>query len=450
MSAPHAVAGRGAPPSVSPAAESLVATFAPRRDDPPWLAEARLRALARFRTVGLPTTALEDWRSTSLAALAGLRLEAPRADEGQAAEALLARAGAWNGPQLVFVNGRWRSDLSRVAGLPAGTVLASLAEVLREQPDLCHPHLGRLARADRHPLAAASEALFEDGFFLQLPVGAAVAPPIRILHLGATPGRLGATFPRSLLVAGEGSLVTLVEHHVGAGGAGLVAPVAEVVLAEGARVEHYRLQEEGLETFHLGALHVEQGARSTFTSHALALGALVSRAEVHARLVGEGAELALSGLGMADGHRVTDAFALVEHAVPRCTSSETFKSILGGSARAVFTGRVRVLQDAQKTQAYQSSSNLLLSEDATVSTRPQLEIFADDVKCGHGGTVGQLDETSMFYLRSRGLSEAAARSLLIYAFAAEMVERVRPEPLRSRARDLVTAQLPEGRLLEAA
>jgi Fe-S cluster assembly protein SufD len=436
--------------SVTPAAESLVAAFVPRPDDPPWLAEGRLRALARFRAAGLPTTALEDWRYTSLTALAALRLEPPHPDEGDAAAALLARAGEWNGPQLVFVNGRYRSDLSRAAGLPAGTVLASLADVLREAPDLVHPHLGRLARSDRHPLAAASEALFQDGLFLHLPVGAAVAPPIRILHLGAAPGRQVATFPRSLIVAGEGALVTLVEHHVGAAGAGLVAPVAEVVLAEGARVDHYRLQEEGLDTFHLGALHVEQGARSSFSSHALSLGARVSRAEVHARLVGEGAELSLSGLGMADGHRVTDAFALVEHAVPRCSSSETFKSVLGGSARSVFTGRVRVLAGAQKTQAYQSSSNLLLSEDATVDTRPQLEIFADDVKCGHGGTVGQLDETSMFYLRSRGLAEPAARSLLIYAFAAEMVERVRPEPLRSRARALVAAQLPDGHLLAEA
>jgi len=440
-----------AQPSVTPAAESLVAAFAARPDDPPWLAEARLRALARFRTVGLPTTALEDWRYTSLAALSPLRLESPHADEGDAASALLALAGEWNGPQLVFVNGRWRSDLSRPGGLPPGAVLGSLAETLRQAPDLVKPHLGRLARADRHALAAASEALFEDGLFLHLPVGAAVAPPIRILHLGATPGRAGATFPRSLIVAGEGSLVTLVEHHFGAGGAGLVAPVAEVVLAEGARVEHYRFQEEGLETFHLGALYVEQGARSTFTSHALELGARVARSEVHVRLAGEWAELALSGLGMADGARVTDAFALVEHAVPHCTSKETFKSVLSGTARAVFTGRVRVLPGAQKTQAYQSSSNLLLSDDATVDTRPQLEIFADDVKCGHGGTVGQLDETSMFYLRSRGLSETAARSLLIYAFAAEMVERVRPEPLRTRARDLVSARLPDGKLLlEAA
>ncbi len=444
---------RAAEPALSPAVESLAAAFLPRPDEPAWLAEARGHAVARFRAAGLPTTRLEDWRSTSLAGLAALRLARPRADRPEAAEALLPRAGAWNGPQLVFVNGRYRADLSDAGGLPAGTALLSLSEALREVPDLVRPHLGRLARPEAHPLSAASAAFFDDGLFLHLPAGAAVAPPIRLVHLTASgdPAQPVASFPRSLVVAGDGALVTIVEHFLGGDGAQLVAPVSELVLAEGARVEHYRFQEEGAGTFHLSGLHVEQAAGSRLHSHALELGARLARAEVHARLAGEGGELALSGLGMADGTRLTDAFALVEHAAPRCTSSETFKNVLSGHARAVFCGRVRVLPGAQKTQAHQSSSNLLLSDDATVDTNPQLEIFADDVKCGHGGTVGQLDETSLFYLRSRGLSEAAARSLLIYAFAAEMVDRVRPEPLRERALSLLAARLPEGiRLLEAA
>jgi Fe-S cluster assembly protein SufD len=216
-------------------------------------------------------------------------------------------------------------------------------------------------------------------------------------------------------------------------------------------VNHYRFQEEGLETFELASLHVEQAAESRFTSHGLALGGQVARAELHARLVGERAELSASGLGMAGGSRTTDAFVQVEHVAPRCTSTQAFKTVLDGRARGVFTGRVRVAPGAQKTSAQQSSANLLLSEDATVDTRPQLEILADDVKCSHGGTVGQLDPTSLFYLRSRGLSEPAARSLLIYAFAAEMVELLRPAPLRAHARQLVAARLPDGaRLVEAA
>jgi Fe-S cluster assembly protein SufD len=448
------VTGRAAlAPVLSPAVESLAAAFLPRPDDPPWLAEARGHAVARLRAAGLPTSRMEGWRATSLAGLAALRLARPRADEAAAAEALLPRAGDWNGPQLVFVNGRYRADLSRAEHLPAGTALLSLAEALREVPDLVRPHLGRLARPEGHPLVAASTALFDDGLFLHLPAGAAVAPPIRIVHLtaGAAPGQAVASFPRSLVVAGDGALVTLVEHYLGGGEAQLVAPVTELVLAEGARVEHYRFQEEGLATFHLAGLYVEQGAGSRLHSHALELGGRLVRAETHARLAGEGGELSLSGLAMADGARVTDAQAVVEHAAPRCTSTETFKNVLSDHAKAVFCGRVRVLPGAQKTQAHQSSSSLLLSEDATVDTRPELEIFADDVKCGHGGTVGQLDETSLFYLRSRGLPEAAARSLLIYAFAAEMVDRVRPEPLRERALAMLAARLPAGvDLLEAA
>jgi Fe-S cluster assembly protein SufD len=436
---------------LTPAVESLVAAFAPDPDQPRWLAEARLAALGQFRSLGLPTTRHEDWRYTSLAQLAALRLELARPEEGDEAAALLPRAGEWNGPQLVFANGRYRSDLSRAHGLPPGAVLMSLGEALQEVPDLVRPHLGRLAHGQQQALVAANAALFGDGVLLHLPVGGAVAPPIRIVHLTAAPGRVVATFPRLLIVAAEGSLVTVVEHSISAdGGSALVAPVAEVVLGAGAQVNHYRFQEEGPGTFELASLHVEQGAESRFTSHGLALGGRVARAELHARLAGEGAELSASGLGMADGQRVTDAFAVIEHLVPRCSSTQKFKTVLGDSARGVFTGRVKVHPDAQKTKAYQSSSNLLLSEDATVDTRPQLEILADDVKCGHGGTVGQLDATSLFYLRSRGLTEPAARSLLIYAFAAEMVELLRPAPLRARARALVAARLPDGERIEVA
>jgi Fe-S cluster assembly protein SufD len=438
--------------SVSPAAESLAATFAIGPDDPVWLGDLREEALGGLRSLGLPTTRHEDWRYTSLTSLASLRLDRARPDQGDEAGALLERAGTWNGPQLVFANGRYRSDLSQVQGLPPGAVLISLGEALREVPDLVHPHLGRLARGAGHSMVAANTALFEDGVLLHLPIGGAVAPPIRIVHLTSLPGRVVATFPRLLLVAGEGSLVTVVEHSISAEGVrALVVPVSEIVLAPGAEVNHYRFQEEGLETFELASLHVEQAAESRFTSHALALGGQVARAELHARLLGEKAELTASGLGMASASRITDAFVNVEHVAPHCTSTQTFKTVLDGRARGVFTGRVRVAPGAQKTEAQQSSSNLLLSDDATVDTRPQLEILADDVKCSHGGTVGQLDPSSLFYLRSRGLSEPAARSLLIYAFAAGMVELVRPEPLRARARLLVAARLPAGaRLVEAA
>jgi Fe-S cluster assembly protein SufD len=442
-----------ATPIVTPASESLAATFAPAAGEPAWLVEARRAALGAFRTAGLPTTRLEDWRHTSLAPLAALTLTRARPEaEGPDLKALLARAGKLEGPRLVFVNGRYRPDLTRLAGLPAGATLLSLADAIREAPGHVRPHLFRLARPEAGALTAASAALFEDGAFLHLPAGAAVAPPIRILHVGGAPGGPVAAFPRLLVVAEEGALCTVLEHYLGVDEAAyLAAPVAELVLGEGARVDHYRFQEDGPLAFHLASVHVEQAAGSRFLSHALSLGGRISRSEVHARLGGEGGECRLSGLSLADGQRLSDHLSVVEHAAPGCTTEETFKAILDGQARGVFCGRIRVLPGAQKTQATQSSSNLLLSDDAIVDTRPQLEIFADDVKCGHGGTVGRLDEASLFYLRSRGLDEPSARSLLIYAFAAELVEAVRPSPLRDRARALVAARLPGGlRLLEAA
>ena len=440
-------------PTVTPASESLAAAFAAPADEPGWLVEARRSALGAFRAAGLPTPRLEDWRHTSLAPLSTLTLARARPDaEGPDLKALLTRAGRLEGPRLVFVNGRYRPDLTRLTGLPAGATLLSLADALRQAPGLVRPHLFRLARPEAGALVAASTALFEDGALLHLPAGAAVAPPIRIIHVGGAPGGPVAAFPRLLVLAEAGSLCTVLEHYLGMDEAAyLVAPVAELVLGEGARVDHYRFQEEGAAAFHLASVHVEQAAGSRFLSHALALGARLSRNEIHARMEGEGGECRLSGLSLAGGQQLADHVSVVEHAAPGCTTEETFKAILDGQARGVFTGRIRVLAGAQRTKAYQSSSNLLLSEDATADTAPQLEIFADDVKCGHGGTVGRLDETSLFYLRSRGLDEAAARSLLIYAFAAELVEAVRPAPLRDRARALVAGRLPGGlRLLEAA
>jgi Fe-S cluster assembly protein SufD len=227
--------------------------------------------------------------------------------------------------------------------------------------------------------------------------------------------------------------------------------VTELVLGAGAIVEHVRLQLEGDAAHHVSVVHAEQGAGASLAAHAFTLGGRLSRAEIRVRLAGEGASIAANGLYMAAGDQVVDNFSWVEHAVPRCTTSESYKGILDGRSRGVFSGRIRVLPGAQKTVARQMNSNLLLSDDAVVDAKPQLEIFADDVKCGHGGTVGQLDEAALFYLRSRGLGEVEARSLLVWAFASEMVGLVAAPALRARAKNLVAARLPSSaRLLEAA
>jgi Fe-S cluster assembly protein SufD len=428
---------------------SLLASFAPAPREPGWLAEARRAALGRFQALGLPTARHEDWRFTSLAALSAVSFgRAPAGDRAFAA-GLLEAGTAPEGPRLVFVNGRLDPTLSTRGALPAAAILTSLAEAIREVPDQVKPHLGRLARAEDHAFVAANTALFEDGGFVLLPRGADVDRPIALVFVtdAAAPA---AIHPRVLVVAEEGAKGTVEEVFVGRG-ASLTNAVTEIVVAAGARVEHVRIQAEDEAAFHVGGVHAEQGAEAVLSAHAFTLGARLSRSEIRARLAGEGAEISANGLYMADGARVADHFSWVEHLVPRCTTTETFKGILDGTARGVFSGRVRVMPGAQKTVAHQSSSSLLLSDDAIADTKPQLEIFADDVKCGHGGTVGQLDEAALFYLRSRGVPEADAKSLLIWAFASEMVGLVAAPALRARAKNLVAARLPAGaRILEAA
>jgi Fe-S cluster assembly protein SufD len=429
---------------------SLAASFAPAAREPAFLAEARRAALSRFEALGLPTARHEDWRFTSLAALGGVSFARAPAGDRAFAAALLDRGSAPEGPRLVFVNGRLDPVLSTRGALPAGAILSSLADALRDAPEAVRPHLGRLARPDDHAFVAANAALFEDGGFVLLPPGAAVDAPIALVFV--TDAALGpvATHPRVLVVAGAGARGTIEEVFVGRG-ASLTNAVTELVLADGATVEHVRFQAEAAEAFHVASVHAEQGAGASLAAHAFSLGARLSRSEIRARLSGEGGKISANGLYMADGARVADQLSWVEHAVPRCTTTETFKGILDGAARGVFSGRVRVLPGAQKTVAYQRSSSLLLSDDAVADTKPQLEIFADDVKCGHGGTVGQLDEAALFYLRSRGVPEAEAKSLLVWAFASEMVGLVSAPALRARAKNLVAARLPAGaRLLEAA
>jgi Fe-S cluster assembly protein SufD len=440
--------------ATSVAQRSLSAAFAPAGGEPAWLAEARRAALARLDAAGLPTARHEDWRFTSLVGLGAVafaRADAAAADDSAAA-ALLERAPVPEGPRLVFVNGTFRPSLSRPGPLPRrGVVLSTLAEAIAQAPEKVRPHLGRLADAGKHAFVAANTALFGDGAFLWLPRAVEVDVPISIVHLALPSGPTQA-HPRTLVVAEEGARATLEELFLGPGTeAYLTNAVTELVLGEGAQLEHVRLQEEGAKAFHVGVVAAEQAAGASLAAHAFSLGAQLARSEVWSRLVGEGARCAANGLSMADGTRLADAFTWVEHAAPRCTTTETYKGILDGHARGVFSGRIRVEPGAQKTVAHQLTSSLLLSEDAVVDAKPQLEIFADDVKCGHGGTVGQLDEAALFYLRSRGVPEADAQSLLIWAFAAEMVGLVGAPALRARAKNLVAARLPAGgHVLEAA
>jgi Fe-S cluster assembly protein SufD len=405
------------------------ARLAERRDA---LRPLREGAFERFSELGLPTTAQEEWKYTSLASLAQAQFE-------PAKEARVERPRDEGSIQLVFVDGRYRPELSSPAENSSAMFIGSLAAALAERPELALRELARHADWRRDALTALNTAFIEDGAFIHLPEGAVLRSPIHLLFLSTS----GIAHPRNLIVAGARSQATVIETYAGtAEGVYFTNAVSEVALGEGAQLEHYKLQEESARAFHVALMHVDHGPDSRFTSHSVALGSALARNEVRALFASEGSECTLNGLYMAADKQHLDNRTLIDHRSPRCTSRELYKGVLDGHSRGVFSGRVLVQKDAQKTDARQVNKNLLLSQGALVDTKPQLEIFADDVKCAHGAAVGQLDEDALFYLRSRGLGREAARSLMTWAFASEMVNLIPLEPFRARVRELVSSRLP--------
>jgi Fe-S cluster assembly protein SufD len=409
-----------------------------RSREPDFLSGFRAWGQATFERLRLPTLRLEDWRYTSLAALA----ERAYAPAGSPSEAIPELPPA---PRLVFANGRIDAGRTDLAGLPEKVRLSPLSVALRERPALLERHL--LAKESRldHPFVALNAGLFEDGALVELGEGVTCERPLHLVFHSSSTTPM-ATHPRNLVLASRGARATVVEHYRGAGPY-LVNAVTEVVLEEAASLEHDRLQEDGPQAFHLGVLAVKQGPKSSLRSESFALGAKLARVELRARLAGEGAVCDLSGLYVASGSQLLDHQVEVDHVSPRCTSREVFKGILDGSSRGVFAGRIKVREGAIRTDADQVNSNLLLSEEATIDTKPQLEILTDDVKCSHGGTVGQLREDQLFYLRTRGIPAALARAMLTWAFASEMVERLGPDDLKARIGRTVRSMLRDGALL---
>lgn len=412
----------------------------------PWLRRAREEALARFADAGFPTTRQEDWKYTSLAAF-------EKQTFVQAAEsfATLAQVTPWllGGPasggdslrahRLVFVNGRHAPALSRILALPSRALVKSLGEVLAQSPELAEPWL--TSDATPGPFPDLNAAFLSDGAFVHLGEGVAIEEPIHLLYLSTQAGL--AVHPRNVIVAEAGAQATVVEQYVGiAEGAGFTNAVTRIVAGRGARIEHCKLQQENPQAFHVAAIRSTQSTGSGFISHSLSLGAALARNEISTRFDGEHCETTLNGLYVVDGRRHVDHHTRVDHAQPHGTSREFYRGILDGNARGVFSGRIVVHKDAQRTDASQANHNLLLSREAEVDTRPQLEIYADDVKCSHGATVGQLDENMLFYLRSRGVEESLARNLLTYAFAKEVLERIRLDALRVRVEEMLIARMP--------
>jgi Fe-S cluster assembly protein SufD len=407
---------------------------------PRWLQELRDRGAARFATLGFPTTREEEWRFTSVAAIAStdFRLAAP----GRLSAAELSGSVYIDtAHRVVIVDGHFSPDLSRTGNLPAGTRFGSLATAIVEDGDTVARYLGQLAEFGSRAFSALNTAFMNDGAFVQIPDGAVLDGPLQIVFV-STGDSAAMSHPRLLLIAGERSQSRVIETYVGTGDrAYFTNAVTEVVLGENAIVDHYKVQEESTQAFHVASMHIHAARSATFSSHSFTLGAKLTRNDVFAVLDGEGAECTLNGLYLADGERLVDNHTTIDHAKAHCPSHEIYKGILGGKARAVFNGKIIVRPDAQKTDAKQTNRALLLTDDAVINTKPQLEIFADDVKCTHGAAIGQLDEDALFYLQARGLTYFEARDLLIHAFAGEIMDRVQIEPLKQALESELYAQL---------
>ena len=424
--------------------------------EPAAVGEVRRRAMERFAQLGFPSIRQEEWRFTNVAPIARREFHRPAAgaaeDAGRLVEPWLFESAR---ARLVFVDGRLRPELSDASALPAGTVLGGLGDALREHGEVVEEHLARHASFDEQPFVALNTAYMADGAFLHLPKGALMEEPIHLLYLstGATDGegRPAVTFPRNLVVLGEASQATVVETFAGPEGAEyFTCPVTEVVCGDGSVLDHYKMQQESTAAYHVASFQLYQGRSSSYALHSISLGGALVRNDVDTLLDGEGSDSVLNGLYMVRGSQFVDHHMRVDHAKPHCHSFELFKGILEERSRAVFNGLIHVHPGAQKTDAKQSNQNLLLSDRALVNSNPQLLIFADDVKCTHGSTVGQLDDDAVFYLRSRGIGWEAARSLLVYAFASDIVGRIKVPELRRDLEEYLFTRLPKGEVVRQA
>jgi Fe-S cluster assembly protein SufD len=394
--------------------------------DATWLKGWRHAGAEAFRASGFPTIKNEAWRFTPLHALidGDFSVDAPPAPFDQARlKGVTFGREAEN--RLVFVNGRLRSELSRLRHLSPGIELLSLAEALTSRPELVEAFLGKAPGLAVHPFAALNAAFAADGYVLHLSPGTRSEAPIEILWIGSGADKPPVYHPRNLIVAGKGAHATVIEHHVGLCiGSYFSDSITEIALGEGALLRHCKVQDESREAFHIAATGARLAAGAQYDSFVFSVGARLSRNEIHVALDGKRAHCRLNGAYLGRGEQIVDHTTVIDHITPETSSKELYKGVLDGRARGVFQGRITVRPGAQKTDGQQMNRALLLSDKAEINSKPELEISADDVKCSHGATAGELDDVSLFYLRSRGIPEAEARRLLVEAFLNEVIDAV--------------------------
>jgi Fe-S cluster assembly protein SufD len=396
----------------------------------------RREALARFESLGFPTTKDEEWKFTDVAPIARAQFS-PAA--GIAAPPDAASLAPWlfddAVARLVFVNGRFVRELSIVDGLPKGVTAGDLASAIGSKSDTISKYLAKEAGFESNAFTALNTAFARDGAYCVVDPLTVCEKPIHCLYLAMdTPGGAPVIQPRNLVVVGAGAQVTIVEQYVGLGSApDFTNTVTEMVVGENAVARHVTVQIQGASSFHVGRLQLRQQKNSSLLAGSVSVGGSLVRNDVAAILEGEGAECTLDGLSLAAGTQHVDNHTLIDHALPHCNSFELYKGIFDGRARGVFNGKILVRQDAQKTDARQTNKNLILSDTAAIDTKPQLEIYANDVRCTHGATIGQLDEEALFYLRARGIGRREAREILITAFAGDVIDRIAPASVNEAA-----------------
>jgi Fe-S cluster assembly protein SufD len=418
--------------------------------DPAWLANLREKAGAAFESLDFPTTRDEEWKYTNVAQI----LKIPYRESlshGDGASNTTNRLTARDidpftfaesrESQLVFVNGAFSRELSNLAAASNGCVAGNLAEISSEYANVAREHLAAYADYRDASFTALNTASLGDGAFIYIPDGKAIEAPIHLLFVSTTEEPV-VSHPRVLIVAGAGAIATIIESYVSLGeGVYFTNAVAEVVAKENAVVTHYRSQEESERAFHIATTQVYQERASNYASYAISLGARVARHDLNVALTDENIETTIDGLYVVTGRQHTDSHTSIDHQKPHSVSHQLYKGILDGSSRAVFNGKVFVREGALLTDARQLNKNLLLSADAHVDTKPQLEIFADDVKCAHGATVGQLEDEELFYLAARGITPERARALLTYGFAEDVISRIKLKSAREHLEQVVLDKL---------
>lgn len=423
-----------------PTVRTLFKSLAADTTAPAWLASLRKAAMDRFETTGFPGKKSEEWRFTDVSPIAKTKFVPGDLTSGDPSLARQYSFGEEAVTELVFVNGHYANQLSKLGKLPKGVKVGSLKQAFDLDPILVESALGAHADVQKNPFVALNTGLVQDGAFLFLPRGAAVEGVIHFLFLSTTAADATASHPRTLVIAEDNAEAQIVESYVGPSGTYFTNAVSEFVLGNDCRIDHNKLNQESLDAYHVATMQVSLGRATTFVSHSTTLGAKLTRNDFNCTMAGEGAYAVLNGLVVIGGMQHCDNHTLLDHAVPNCPSHEMYKHVLSGKATGVFKGKILVRQPAQKTDSKQSSKSLLLSDDAMMNSQPALEIYADDVKCTHGSTTGPVDEDMVYYARTRGIGAEAARHLLTYAFAADVTRRIKVAPVRRRIEAALAAQ----------